>query len=191
MESDVEHLEEAEERPKTKGKRQRASFHILFPRLQQHKDVPVVKELRWWNTHYKHMHEWNNGRVEVLFDRNVKGFDKNHSGFLEHECPYCHKKCKFHRDAITKVKGTIVCPFCKEQYGVHPNGQVFVVRTVQTKVASIAIQKKEVMGWINQAITYLDAEVDVPRKGDDGVDRDFEEFVDLLESSGFEYRRLQ
>ncbi len=185
-------------------KRRRATFDIRFPVQKGLKLEPVVNTLRHWNTHYKAMHEWEDGRVEVKFDKRVKGYDDGRK-LLDFSCPYCDQRLYYSPDSVHRVKGHIRCGFCRKAFGVHPKGQVFVVKRVDTKVATATLLKDKVMKWAQVGTHYLDATILPPRVGDEGVEIELEyweyddpakfdkgliEFVRQLDESGFEYRRL-
>ena len=191
--------------PKPQAKKQRATFSIRFPIEKGVKVQPVVNTLRHWNTHYKSMHEWEDGRVEVINDRRVKGYDDPKCEMLDFSCPYCRQRLYYRPVAVHEVKGNIRCTHCKKPFGVHPNGQVFVVRSVERKVKTSKLLKDKVMKWAAASTTYLDAYVFQPGKGDDSVeveveyweyedhskfDKNLSDFVSMLDDSGFEYRRV-
>ena len=186
-----------------KPKRQRATFFVRFPNEITEKLAPVVNTLRHWNTHYKSMHEWEDGRVVVKYDRRVK--DYHNSDMLDFSCPYCSKRLYYTPESVHGVKGHIRCAHCKKHFGVHPSGQVFTAETVKNKVQTSAFNKDKVMKWAQTSTHYLDAHIFPPRVGDEGVEIELDywqyddtkrvdpgltEFVSLLDDSGYEYRRL-
>lgn len=187
-----------------KPSKQRATFYVSYPVKTSVVNHPVVKTLRYWNTHYKAMHEWEDGRVEVKFDRRVKGYNDPSCEMLDFGCPYCSQRLYYRPESVHAVKGNITCAHCRKQFGVHPSGQVFMVRPVHHKVAEVTLLKDKVMKWAQSSTHYLDATILPPRKGDDAVaieleyyqyddpskfDKGLVEFLELLEESGFEYRR--
>jgi hypothetical protein len=189
---------------KPSRKRQRATFHVRFPVQKAVVDRPVVNTLRWWNSHYKSMHEWEDGRVEVKFDRRVKGYDDGRE-LLDFACPYCDRRLYYSPNAVHGVKGNVVCAFCRKKFGINPNGQIYVVQPVSTKVATTTNLKEKVLKWAAADVDHLDTYVHASASGDNGVDIDLDyyeyddpaiqdkgmlELVRLLDQSGFDYRRL-
>ncbi len=192
---------------KKKSQPKKATYEIFFPRVKSINERAIVNELKWWNTHYKAHHELNGGRIEVIFVPTVKGF--NDEEWLKLKCPYCIKPLHYKTEAIDGVKGNIRCMFCKGKFGVHPSGQVFVVRDVGLKQEQVSLGKTEVLNWLKQHTRDVDAyvqptspndrsvTVEITFSGDEDNRKDrsnslyeLRDFADEMDRSKFEYRRL-
>jgi hypothetical protein len=144
---------------------------IRFPWVKTKADHKVVEPLIWWNSHYKSQHHFSGGRIEVLYDSTIRGYDsiKVASGTpaIVVACPYCKHKHSWQVSNIDGLKGQLKCVSrdCDREFGVHPRGNIFAVRDVLRKVQSSTCDKAKVLAWVRREAYYNDWDIDEDEQG--------------------------
>lgn len=145
------------------------------------------ESLLWWNTFFKARHEFKAGRIEVLYEPGIKGFDNKKNENVSLRCPHCREKIQFPVHFISQKKGQVSCSSCQGEFGVHPNGTLIVPRKIVIKGKPVKMRKNDILRWVRSQ-AYANDWFVIERK--DGVEvsielqnqKEFDEAVeDLIE----------